>query len=59
MPMDGCTEGLPTLVHVAPNEEAAREDARQGGFPVTRIPEVKSVIDRGLSSSGTTVAVNC
>jgi hypothetical protein len=32
-------------VYIAPNEEAIREHARQGGFPANRISEVKSVID--------------
>lgn len=32
-------------VYIAVNEEAVREHARQGGFPVNRISEVKAVID--------------
>ena len=32
-------------VYIAPNEEAIREHARQGGFPANRISEVKAVID--------------
>jgi hypothetical protein len=32
-------------VYVAPNEEAVREHARQGGFPANRISEIKQVID--------------
>lgn len=32
-------------VYIAPNEELIREHARQGGFPVNRIAEVKSMID--------------
>jgi hypothetical protein len=32
-------------VYIAPNEELVREHARQGGFPVNKISEVKSVID--------------
>lgn len=32
-------------VYVAPDEEAVREHARQGGFPVNRISQVCSVID--------------
>ena len=32
-------------VYIAPNEEAIREHARQGGFPANRISEVKTVID--------------
>lgn len=32
-------------VYLAKNEEVIREHARLGGFPVTRISEVKTVID--------------
>lgn len=32
-------------VYVAPNEEAVREHARQGGFPANRISRVRAVID--------------
>ncbi|MBI3961486.1 MAG: DUF4242 domain-containing protein [Deinococcus sp.] len=32
-------------VYIAPNEEAVREHARQGGFPANRISEIKSMID--------------
>jgi len=32
-------------VYIAPNEEMVREHAKQGGFPVNSISEVKSVID--------------
>jgi hypothetical protein len=32
-------------VYIAPSEELIREHARQGGFPVDRISEVKSIID--------------
>ena len=32
-------------VYVAPNEEAVRRHARQGGFPANRISRVQSVID--------------
>lgn len=32
-------------VYLAPNEALVREHARQGGFPATRISEVKTVID--------------
>ncbi len=31
-------------VYIAPNEEAVREHAQKGGFPVNRISEVKLVI---------------
>ena len=32
-------------VYIAPNEEMVREHATQGGFPVNRISEVKSIMD--------------
>ncbi len=32
-------------VYIAPNEELAREHARQGGFPANHVAEIKSVID--------------
>jgi hypothetical protein len=32
-------------VYVAPNEEAVREHARQGGFPANKVSEVKAIID--------------
>jgi len=32
-------------VYIAPNEQLIREHARQGGFPVAKVSEVKTVID--------------
>jgi hypothetical protein len=32
-------------VYLAPNEEAVREHARQGGFPANRVSRVASIID--------------
>lgn len=32
-------------VYIAPNEDAVREHARQGGFPANAVREVKTVID--------------
>ena len=32
-------------VYIAPNEEAVREHARQGGFPANRVSEIKTTID--------------
>ncbi|HWD41111.1 MAG TPA: DUF4242 domain-containing protein [Fimbriimonas sp.] len=32
-------------VYIAPNEDAVREHARQGGFPANSISQVRSVID--------------
>jgi hypothetical protein len=32
-------------VYIAPDENAVREHARQGGFPANRISEIKTTID--------------
>lgn len=32
-------------VYIAPNEEMLREHAKQGEFPITRIYEVKAIMD--------------
>jgi hypothetical protein len=32
-------------VYIAPNEDAVREHARQGGFPANRISEIMAMID--------------
>jgi hypothetical protein len=32
-------------VYIAPNEDRVREHARQGGFPVTSVMQVASIID--------------
>jgi hypothetical protein len=32
-------------VYIAPDENAIREHARQGGFPATEISEVRTIID--------------
>jgi hypothetical protein len=32
-------------VYVAPDEEAVRKHAQQGGFPANRISQIRSVID--------------
>ena len=32
-------------VYVAPDEDAVRKHARQGGFPANRISQIRSVID--------------
>ncbi len=32
-------------VYIAPNEEAIRQHAQQGGFPANRIPAVRRMID--------------
>ena len=32
-------------VYIAPDENAVREHARQGGFPANKVSEIKTVID--------------
>ena len=32
-------------IYIAPNEEMIREHAKQGGFPATKVSEVKTMID--------------
>lgn len=32
-------------VYIAPNEAAVREHASRGGFPATRVSEIRNVID--------------
>ena len=34
-----------SCVYIAPNEEMVREHGRRGGFPVTRVSEMKFMID--------------
>lgn len=38
-------------VHIAPDVEAVKEHARQGGFPADQIFEVKAVIDPTTATS--------
>jgi hypothetical protein len=38
-------------VYIAPNEEAIREHARQGGFPADQIAQIKAVIDPTTAES--------
>lgn len=38
-------------LYVAPNEESLREHSRQGGFPINRIEEIKTVIDPTTAES--------
>ena len=38
-------------IYIAPNEEAVREHAQRGEFPVNSISEVKSVIDPTTAES--------
>jgi len=39
------TDNKVYCVYIAPNEEAVRKHAGQGGFPCNRVSEVRSVID--------------
>ena len=39
------TENKVYCVYIAPNEEAVREHARQGGFPANKISRVLSMMD--------------
>ena len=32
-------------IYIAPNEEMVREHARLGGFPATKVSQVRSIID--------------
>jgi hypothetical protein len=38
-------------VYVAPNEDAVRKHAQQGGFPANRISQIRSVIDPTTAES--------
>jgi hypothetical protein len=46
------TDDKITCVYLAPNEQIIREHAARGGFPVTRISEVRAVIDPQTSEVG-------
>ena len=39
------TENKVYCVYVAPNEEAVRKHAQQGGFPANRVSRIGTVID--------------
>jgi len=39
------TDNKVYCIYIAPNEQLIREHAKQGGFPVNRISQVRSVID--------------
>jgi hypothetical protein len=46
------TDDKITCVYLAPNEQIIREHAARGGFPVTRISEIRAVIDPQTSEVG-------
>jgi len=39
------TDNKVYCVYIAPNEEAVREHARQGGFPANRVSRIHEIID--------------
>ena len=46
------TDDKITCVYLAPNEQIIREHASRGGFPVTRISEIRAIIDPQTSEVG-------
>ncbi len=38
-------------IYIAPNEEMVREHARQGGFPATKVSQIRSIIDPTTSEA--------
>lgn len=38
-------------IYIAPNEEMVREHARLGGFPATKVSQIRSIIDPTTSES--------
>ena len=46
------TDATITGIYLAPNEQIIREHAARGGFPVTKISEVRAVIDPQTSEVG-------
>lgn len=45
-----------TCIYYSLNEELIREHARQGGFPVDRVSEIKAVIDPSTAELATALA---
>lgn len=43
-------------VHIAPDEATVREHGRRGGFPVSRVEEVKAIIDPTTEAARAAVA---
>ncbi|SRR6266404_1379246 len=43
-------------VYIAPNEQAVREHAKQGGFPANRVMEVRRIIDPTSAEAGSQAA---
>lgn len=40
-------------VYIAPNEEAIREHGRRGEFPVTRVSQIRQIIDPTTAEAAT------
>lgn len=38
-------------IYIAPNEEMVREHARQGGFPATKVSQIRNIIDPTTSEA--------
>jgi hypothetical protein len=45
------TDDKMTCIYLAPNQEAILEHARLGGFPATRVMQVRSVIDPTMADA--------
>ncbi len=39
------TDDKITCIYIAPDEDSVREHARRGGFPATRVLQIRSTID--------------
>ena len=50
------TDDKITCIYIAPDEAIVREHARQGGFPATRVLEIRAVIDPTTAEAPATAA---
>jgi hypothetical protein len=39
------TDDKITCIYIAPDEESVREHARRGGFPATKVQQLRAIID--------------
>jgi cell division inhibitor SulA len=46
------TEDRITCLYIAPDEQMVREHARKGGFPATRVSQVREIIDPTTAETG-------
>lgn len=46
------TDDKITCIYLAPNEQIIRDHASRGGFPVTKISEIRAIIDPQTSEIG-------